>query len=69
MGICFERLAGSYRVGGPVGEADELDIPLGIFPIWTEGQDKPQRGRLRFGVYIGQWYQPNLWYIINSFLV
>lgn len=53
MGICFERLVGTYRVCDPVGEAYELDVPLGVFPIWTERQDKPQRGRLRFGVRIG----------------
>ena len=53
MEICFERLAETYRVCDPVGEAYELDIPLGVFPIWTERQDKPQRGRLRFGVRIG----------------
>lgn len=53
MGICFHERIETYRVCDPVGEAYELDIPLGIFPIWTVRQDKPERGRLRFGVRIG----------------
>lgn len=53
IGTRLERLLGTYRVCDTVGEVYELDISLGVFPVWTERQDKPQRGRLRFGVHIG----------------
>ena len=53
MKIRFECPVGLYRVCDPVSEAYELDIPWSISPIWTERQDKPQRGCLRFGVRIG----------------
>ena len=49
----LEQLVETYRVCDTVGEAHELDISLGSFPVWTERQDKSQGGRLRFGVYIG----------------
>lgn len=51
-GTSLGRLLGTYRVCDTVGEAYKLDFSLGVFPIWTERQDKPERRRLRLGVHI-----------------
>lgn len=44
----------THRVCDPIGEPHELDLSFGMFPVRIQGENEPQRRRLRFSLVVRQ---------------